>query len=377
MPFGQITRTLPIIFLLASTYGASFATIAIRIESMEASGRLIGIAAAMPALGWLIGTALLPYTLRHFRLNHFMAFTLCMALVAWIGSAAITAPAQWVPMRLFFGGGMGLFFRAYEYWLTEASAPDKRGINFGSYAAIFVFGITAGALMQPAIGIETMGIVAVSAGIGLCAVWSAFIFAPQTAAPHNSFSMQRIRTSFNAAPLAMIAAFTYAFYEEAPASFLPIYALKLGYAETVAATILAVSVLGALAGAIPMGWLCDKWGRRAVLLLAAIAGTIGSAIIPALAHNQTLLFSAIFIWAFLAEGIFVVALALVADRFRGEDLLHANMAFGIFYALGAIVGPILCGEAMQRIGTNGLFWAVGAIFVALFVTVTTKRKPEL
>lgn len=353
--------------MIAALYGASFPLIAIYIEASGASNRLIGFIAAMPAAGWILGTVALPRLLQTFQIKSVMTGLLGLACLAWALSTWITTPYAWAPMRLVFGGALGVFFRAFEYWLTTQAPAAHRGRTLGIYAAVFVGGIITGALIQPLLGAGYAAQVSIGAGLLAVAVFFALFASMSVPRPTHGFRPTDIVRFGKIAPLAMLAAVVFAFYEEIPASFLPIYALKIGYAETFAAIILAVSAFGSLTGAIPMGWLSDKIGRTRVLILGAGAGTLGAILIPLFAGSQITLLSGIFVWGILVEGIFCVSLAIMADRFAGEDLLHVNMSYGIYYALGALLGPLLTGEFMHLFGPNGLFIAAGSVFAALFI----------
>lgn len=103
-------RSLPLIFILAAVYGVSFPLLAIKIEASDASARLIGMIAAMPALGWIIGSISLPSLLRICSIKSVMTGLLLFALVAWVASGWINDPLYWMPMRMVFGGAIGSFF---------------------------------------------------------------------------------------------------------------------------------------------------------------------------------------------------------------------------------------------------------------------------
>lgn len=194
-------------------------------------------------------------------------------------------------------------------------------------------------------------------------VWTAKLVVPRAQYRFRPFDLLRFG---KIAPMAMVAAVIFAFYEEIPASFLPIYALKMGYGETIAAVVLAVSAFGSLTGAIPLGWLSDKFGRSKILIIGACAGALCAFIIPTFAGSQFTLLVGVFIWGILVEGIYCVSLAMIADRFADEDLLHVNVSYGLYYAAGAFLGPLVLGESMSVFGPNGLFVAAGSVFAALF-----------
>lgn len=54
------------VLVLTTGYGISFPLLAITLDGMGVSGQLIGLNAAMPALGWLLGTPFLPKAQSYF-----------------------------------------------------------------------------------------------------------------------------------------------------------------------------------------------------------------------------------------------------------------------------------------------------------------------
>ena len=71
--FGEaIVGTCPVRALASFGYGISFPLLALSLERMGVAGQMIGLNAAMPALGWLIGSTsatILPYTFSAFAVG--------------------------------------------------------------------------------------------------------------------------------------------------------------------------------------------------------------------------------------------------------------------------------------------------------------------
>lgn len=362
---GVTARMLPVIGLLCAAYGISLAVIAIKLEASGAAFRMIGLSAAMPAIGWVLGSLAMPAILRRIRLGHFMVVLLAVALVAWLAIPLVQSEGAWLAFRFAFGGAMGLFFRTYEYWLTVAARQDHRGRAFGIYAATFVLGIIIGSLTQPALGVGGAAYGTVAVMIAASGLYVVMTFRDQTALPQRGFAIGAMLRHFRLAPAAMLGAAVFSMYEELVASLLPIYALRIGYGETVAATLLSVAALGALVGGLPLGTVSDRRGRITVLLAISIAAVIMACIMPVVSQLPVGLYASILILSLVVEGIFVISIALLADRFAEEELLHANISYSMFYAAGAVIGPVYLGEMTEALGPQGLFIGAAVAFGAM------------
>jgi MFS family permease len=362
----------PILLLAVLTitvgYGISFPLLAIRLEAMQISSGLIGLNAAMPALGWLFITPFLPKLHHYFSSKTLMLSFLALALLGILGFATTDSFGLWLVFRLVFGGGLGMFFRLVEYWLNTATHSGNRGRIIGVYSVCFLLGIALGSLLQPELGAEGNKVFAL---IGATIILGAFLLA---LVPLDTQIPKITSTPFNflwkvtiAAPLAMAGVVAYGLFEDVPAYLLSIYTLKVGMGEDIAAYTLSAVALGNLLLAIPLGVISDKIGRTPVMLACALVGFFGAAAIPASLGNTTIYLVFLAIWGGFIGGLYSVSLAYIGDHFSDESLIAANAAFGTIYAAAAMLGPLANGMAMQLWEPQGLMVACAIIFGAFLL----------
>ena len=67
----------------------------------------------------------------------------------------------------------------------------------------------------------------------------------------------------------------------------------------------------------------------------------------------------------VAGGIYTLALVLIGQRFKGQDLVTANASVGLLWGVGSLVGPLVSGAAMD-VAPHGLPIAL-ALMAGLFV----------
>jgi MFS family permease len=368
-------RLFPQVFVLSTAYGISFPLLSFALVDMGASTQIIGLIAAMPALGWLIGTLLIPAILRKMSLP---ALTLCLlaaAALAWAGFWLVQSPPVWVGLRFVFGGAMGLFFRCIEYAITAAAPPHARGRWLGIYNVMFLGGLISGSLLLPVLQNEIAQFGAVMAGL-LAILLAGLIWpiVPQILAP-KSYSAAKLTAFVWAVPLSAMAVFTYGVYEDLPAVMLPVYVVQQGMGEGLANSAVTVSLLGALVGPIVGGIATDRIGARRMVAVAASFGAMGMMAIPLVDPAQQATFLGLLMLCGAAfSALYLAGLSYLAAQFQGEDLLHANMGFGTIYAIAAMLGPLYNAQTMTIWENAGLFWGVAALAGLMIVIACPWRK---
>jgi MFS family permease len=150
-------------------------------------------------------------------------------------------------------------------------------------------------------------------------------------------------------------------------SLLPIWGVRSGLSERMAAGTLSAIYFGAIALQVLIGWLSDRIARLAVLRLCGAVGLVGAVALLSLPASPLMLFGLLFAWGGVASGIYPVALSMAGDRFRGGDLVSVNAAMIIAYGLGGLAGPPLGGVAMDIRNPQGLLWLFVVLFVALLI----------
>jgi len=115
-------------------------------------------------------------------------------------------------------------------------------------------------------------------------------------------------------------------------------------------------MLGMGLGTLVMGPLSDRFGRKPVILVTAVAYMLGAAI-AGLGHTLELLLVGRVIQGFGAAGVRVVALAVVRDLYAGRDMAKivsfVMMIFTLLPALAPSIGALIISFS----GWRGIFAA--------------------
>jgi MFS family permease len=353
--------------LLAAAVGASYAYVDLSLNRMGASGSDIGLNAAMPAVGWLIATPLMPWALRRF---HPKAVLLCLLGIAILAAGLFPRSNDqgvWLLLRFLFGGGCGMVFRLVEYWINAASPDDRRARNVGIYSVCFCAGAAIGAGILPLVGLEGWPPVMLMVAL---AGSSFVIFALMRAGPPAidrppALSFRAVR---GLALVAMAGGLLFGMFEPVPYTLLPVYAVRAGMGEAEAAWLASAFLAGQVLLLVPLGVMADRYGKRRILSICAGTALVLSAPVALLVGDFGPMVAVMLLWGGLAGALYAVSLALLADLYRGEDLAAGNAMFGTLYALGALVGPLLHGFAMESWPSYGLFVSAG-LLLACFCAI--------
>jgi MFS family permease len=150
-------------------------------------------------------------------------------------------------------------------------------------------------------------------------------------------------------------------------AILPVYGLRIGFDAESAAFLVTILALGNVLMQFPLGLMADKLNKGAMLVVIAVLGCIGAALLPTLAGTGLPFQVLLFVWGGIVGGLYTVGLAHLASRFEGPDLAGANAAFVVFYNIGLTVGPPVVGAAMDYSNPHGFAYALAAFFVVMLV----------
>ncbi|CAO3378086.1 hypothetical protein [Azospirillum argentinense] len=364
--------------LLAAAVGASYAYVDLMLNRMGASGTAIGLNSAMPALGWLLATPLMPWVLRRFNPGMVMAGLLLTAAVAFPGFELLHDERAWMVFRFLFGGSCGLVFRLVEYWINAATPDDRRSRYIGIYGVCFCGGAAVGAAAVPLVGFQGWPpVLLVSALVGCSAAAFGRL---RRGPPAIGDSPERpLRSLSGIAFIGVVGALLFGMFEPVPYALMPVYVVRQGMGEEWAAWAASAFLLGQVVFLVPLGVAADRLGKIPLLAFCA-AGALGmTLVIPETASAPQALLAAMFVWGGFAGALYTISLALLADVFDGSDLAAANAVFGTLYAVGSLSGAPLHGAAMDWRDPQGLMISAAVLF-GVFLTALfwrTRRTERL
>ena len=340
------------------TYGLSAPLLALNLTQMGFGKGFVGANAAMHAVGVLAIAPFLPGLA--WRTGPKLPIAGALLAAAAILALFPIMPSIWLwfPLRIALGAAAETLFVMSETWLNQLSDEASRTRTMAIYTAALSLGFALGPVILTLTG--TNGLLPFLIG-GVIALMALLCIAmPWVRTPVFERAGQPNMLRYIAlAPVALGATLVNAALETAGMSFLPLYAMRVGWGERPATLLLSVLLLGAILLQLPIGWLGDRMDRRKLVVSLGVASTIGALLWPLVINVPILAYLLLFVWGGLFVGIYTVMMALVGSRFRGGDLVSVYAVMSVAWGAGAFIGPSTAGAAMD-LTRHGL-----AIFAAL------------
>lgn len=328
------------------TYSLSAPLIAFDLAARGLSEALIGANAAMHAVGVLVTAVALPRMVATLGPRRLILMSIGLSALTLAAFPVMPAVWLWFVLRLFLGMAAEALFVTSETWINALSTENTRARSMAAYTAALSVGLALGPLILSLVGTEGAAPYLLGAGVALTA--AVFVASPRVTAPHfdeptigNPVHFVRL------APLALSATMLNAAIETAGLSFLALYAVGLGWAEEHATRLMSVMMIGAILLQLPIGWLGDNMDRRRLVILLALISAVGAAVWPLALGSAIATYALLFVWGGAFVGIYTIMITLVGSRFKGGDLVGIYAVSGLFWGLGALVGPLGAGFAMQ------------------------------
>ncbi|WP_038360101.1 MFS transporter [Bosea sp. 117] len=354
------------------TYSLSAALIALDLAERGLSEGLIGANAAMHAIGVLCMAVLLPPLTAWLGLRRTIIGSLLSAAFLLCLFPALPFVWLWFPLRILLGAASEVLFVLSETWLNALSSEASRARTMGAYTAALSVGFALGPLILSFAGSD--GFLPYAIGAGLAAGAAVLVLSPSIAVPAierpdhgNPLRYMRL------APIAMAATALNAAVETAGLTFLTLYAMSVGWEEAQATQLMTCMMFGAIVLQLPIGWLGDTMDRRKLIILLAVLSAFGALVWPWALDVRWTIYPLLFVWGGLFVGIYTIMLTIIGSRFAGSEIIGIYAGMGVFWGIGALLGPVLAGVGMQAT-THGLVVFV-ALACAAFALAAILLKP--
>ena len=372
----ELAVTLAALIGCLSIYGITFSLytplLSLILEARGASSTLIGALAMIASAGIIIGSFAVPRLMRHLEGRSLLLGGVVFEVVLIFALMSTQSIVAWFVIR-FLGGLVGsVLFVVTETWMIEITPREHHGRVMGFYNTTLALSFALGPLILSVTG--TQGTMPFLVGIGLMGLAGLPVLWAGRYAPAFSDNPSFGVFSFAfVAPLLALACFVVAFMELTTTSLIPIYGLRVGMTESSATLMLFFGAAGGALLQFPIGWAADHFDPRKVLVACALAGFVCAVAWPFSVGVPFLLWTTLFLWWGLFAGVYTVAMILAGQWFRGVELATAMAAFGVFWGVGAFVGPMVGGASMDLWDPYGLPLTL-VIVAGVFVVFSLLRR---
>lgn len=346
-------------------YGITFPLLALVLDAQGISKTLIGLSTIVQASAVIVIAPWAPVLLRQFAPSRIMQGVSVLLAVLFILAGWFPNVWFWFPLRFIIGAVTALLWISSEALINELAEESWRGRIIGFYASVGAAGFALGPLLLILTGSEGMApFYATSCMILLAGV-------PLLVVSHSRVGLTEENTEglwrvFLLAPTIMLANVVYAASAESVLTFFPIFGMSLGLDQNATLGLLTVMGLGTMFLVMPISWLADHVNRMGLLAACVLLTMVGLALMPWLVRIPWVSSGYAFFFGGVEGMIYALGVILVGERFRGMMLAAATTMFTACWGAGTMLGPLVVGIGMDRLGAGQMPFIVLVLF-ALFL----------
>ena len=365
--------------LLCLGHGLSGSLVSVEANAANFGTDVTGFVMAGYSAGLLISTFLTPRLVR--SVGHVRAF-------AGLASIASTAallfplfvdPLFWFVMRLLTGLCLSGLFIVCESWLNSASTNENRGRMLSLYMIVTYGALGLGQLLLnvgDSSGFVRFIIVSALLSISLVPL----ILLPSEAPSTEGAQPVSLDEIWRASPLALVGVFACGLAQSAFFALGAVFGLSRGLPLVYVSIMMALPPLGVILSQYPIGLISDRFDRRTIITLLALLAAAVCAVILGVGYYLTrmMLISLMTAFGVLSLPIYSLVVAHANDHLRKEQVLGASARLVLLYGVGSLVGPIIVGDLMRRMGGEGFLIYMIVVYGALvaFAFWRRLRRPE-
>ena len=353
--------------LLLGANGVAMTVIAVRGRLNGLSDTTIGLFGSAYYAGFILGVLVTPILIQ--RVGHIRVFSALAALSAIaVLLLLLTAPGlSWAGLRFVSGIAFCGTAMVLESWLNALSSNAERGRILSIYRIVDLGAVTGGQFLLPAFGAGGFEILVVI-GLVFCAALIPVSLAREGNPPVSDTRRINYFSIWVISPVAAVGCLTIGLTNGAFRTVGPVYAEGVGLDADGLALLISLWVIAGAIFQFPLGWASDRIDRRYVLILATLGAGLSCLFLSGVTME-----AAIFLGAFLFGGfalpLYSLSAAHANDHAGPGQYVELAAGLTMFFALGAMVGPLIASAVMDRFGPTAFFVYTGGLHLAFVAFV--------
>jgi MFS family permease len=304
------------------------------------------------------------------RVGHvrvFLSMTALASAAPLIHGLAVV-PWPWGFLRFITGFCFAVLYVVIESWLNERSTNENRGFVFSAYTIINLTVLAVGQMMTLLYSPSGMQLFAIaSVLVSIAAIPIALSVSPSPQVPQAA--TVDLPKLISVSPTGALGCFVTGLANGSFWSLVPVFTFGVTGNISDAAGFMTAAVIGGALAQWPLGATSDKIGRRPVLLVIAILGTLAGLALAYLSDEISVngLFVLGGVWGAFAFPLYAVAVAYSNDLADPSEYVTVSSGLLLVYGIGAIIGPFAASAAISALGSNMLFVFTAATHVLLLL----------
>jgi MFS family permease len=352
--------------------------LALRGSALGFGDATLGLISSGYFVGFLIGTFLAPTLIR--RIGHVRTFAFCAAAAACtaLAHALLDTAWTWLVLRVVAGMALVNLYVAIESWLNAIAPDDRRAQLFAVYMTV---NLGALALAQHLLRIAdpVVATLPILVALLICAAVMPVTWTRLSAPELPPTPRLRLLDLYRRAPSALAGALLSGLAMGPFWGLAPLQASRSGLDTSQVAWVMSAAIVGGALLQWPVGRWSDRSDRRIALALASTAAVIAGVLLAFSIQAGWIAQAAMmFAYGGLAFAIYPLAVAHLVDHLQKDELLAAISTALLLHGVGAAIGPLLAGAAMQRYGDMALplYFAAthGVLALAVAARLTLRAR---
>jgi MFS family permease len=365
--------------MLCLGHGLSGSLISLAANQAEFRTDVTGLVMAGYSAGLLVSAVLTPRLVR--SVGHVRTF-------AGLASSASTAillfplwvdPAFWFLLRVVTGLCVSGMFIVCESWLNAVSTNRNRGQMLSLYMIVTYGALGIGQLLLnvgDASGFVRFILISCLLSMALVPL----ILLPAEAPSVEGARSVTVGEIWRASPLAVVGVLASGLGQSAFFALGVVFGLAKGLPLVSVSIMMALPPLGVILSQYPIGWISDRIDRRTIIMLLSVLAAIICAVTMAGGNylSRLMLISLVTAFGVISLPIYSLVVAHANDHLEKQQVLGASAKLVMLYGVGSMLGPILVGDIMRRIGGDGFLIYMIAVHGALaaFALWRRRTRPE-
>ena len=301
------------------------------------------------------------------RVGHIRLFTSLAAIAAamvLIHALAINLPV-WIVARAVTGFAVAGLYVVIESWLSSQALNETRGRLFAIYMVVNFAALMTGQLLMVTMDVGSVTPFLVTC-LAVCLSLVPVALSRTTAPSAEPTPALGLKSLFRKSPLGTVGCLLVGLANGSYWSLGAVYGSAQLGSDAGAAIFVSAFVLGGALGQVPLGWLSDRWDRRKAIVLTCAVAALGGMLLALWPRPE--------VWLLLILGgvtgafmlpIYSLCVAHTNDHVERKDFVAVSSGLLLYYAAGAISGPILAAGLMTMTGPRGLFLLTAGAFLLL------------
>ncbi|MBO6521201.1 MAG: MFS transporter [Rhodospirillales bacterium] len=314
--------------------------------------------------GFLSGARLTPILIR--RVGHVRVFAALGSFMSagLIAFPLIAEPWAWTLLRVLIGFCMSGIYVTAESWLNDAATNESRGKVLSAYMIAQTLGII-GAQGLLTLGDAGTAVLFIGASI-LVSVSFAPILLSATRVPATQATRPMpLRQLFSGSPLGTVGIFLLGSVYATQSGMGAVFGTQIDMTTAEIALFIAMLFGGALVLQFPIGWLSDRMDRRKLIFGASALGAVSCGLGWLAGDSLWFLLASAFFAGGVTTPLYALFLAHTNDFLSVEDMPAASGGLVMIFGVGAILGPLAAGWAMEQFGPFAFWLVLGGTFCAI------------